>query len=487
MGNQESVSANTHIIRKKKVKNEPNIKKTIPKIDNLNNSVEKQYDMNVNNNRNVNIDRNVNINRNIYSDRNININKNVNYEQNNYNRDGDIKSKIIEKEYSNNALLSRNVLNDVYQKKENNIISYPSNSNNELDIPKKNFDKVKFTPYNFNEEVDKFKKDIDEERREFEDKERIRRELFESNEKDKKKYLHSQIKNFEELYNPWEILGLSKHDLNITHIKKSYKKMALKYHPDRAGSKYQEKFQLITQSYIYLLTKAEESDEINIKINKSVDNIDYSDNINENVENIYIDKDKFDVNQFNQIFDKYKIPNSFDKGYSDLMSKDIDKNESDEFVFGKKFNNDIFNAHFDSAKSIKKKNLDIIEYQDPEALETSLGNFNQTFLGMNEIEDFGAVNNNGLSYTDYKKAHVDETMLIDINKVKYKTYNSIDQLESDRSNISYTLSPEDKKRQDFLERKRMEEDNMRSLQQRSYDSMIQNQYQKLNQRLIIHK
>jgi hypothetical protein len=487
MGNQESVSANTHIIRKKKVKNEPNNRKAIPRVDNVNNSVERQYDMNVHTNRNVNIDRNVNINRNFYTDQNINTYRNVNYEQNNYNRDSDIKSKIVEKEYSNNALLSRSVLNDVYLKKENNIISYPSNSNNELDIPKKNFDNIKFTPYNFTEEVDKFKKDIEEERIEFDNNEKQRRKLFEHNQKDKKKYLQTQIKNFEELYNPWEILGLSYNDLNINNIKKSYKKMALKYHPDRAGNKYQEKFQLITQSYIYLLTKAEENDELNIKINRSVENTDYEDDINEKVENIYIDKDKFDINQFNKIFDKYKIPNSFDKGYSDLMNKDIEKNESDDFVFGKKFNNDIFNAHFDSAKSNKKKNLDIITYQDPEALETSLSNLNQTFLGMDTIEDFGAVNNNGLSYTDYKKAHVDETLLIDVNKVKYKTYNSIDHLESDRSNISYELSPEDKKRQDFLERKRMEEDNMRSLQQRNYDAMIQNQYQKLNQRLIIHK
>ena len=366
--------------------------------------------------------------------------------------------------------------------KNNNIFDYPSNSNNELDIPKKNIENIEFTPYNFNDELNKFKENVNSERIEFEKKEKERRQIFELNLENKKKYLENQINNFEKKFNPWEILELEYKDYNINNIKKAYKKCALKYHPDRAGTKYQDKFQLITQSYIYLLGKSEENDIINIKVNKKVEKIDYGDDINENVENIYINKDNFNINQFNKIFDKYKIPSSFDKGYGEMSKEDI----SEQQVFGSKFNNDIFNAHFNTIKN-KKTSNELIQYNEPLAIDSSINNSNQSFLGMDDIDDFGSMNNNNLSYTDYKKAHVNENLLIDINKVKYKTYNSIDQLESDRSNISYIQSDDDKKRYEYIERKKQEEDNLRMTQQKNYDEMVGNQYRKINQRLIIHK
>ena len=446
MGNQESVPNDTYIVKKKI------IKKDIIKNINVEKPIEKQNYVN-----------------------------NIEKPKPKLNPE---KSKIESKNFANNIIMERNMLSDIYIKKNEYITPYPTNSNNELDIPKTNFDNIKFTPYNFNDEVNKYKKNIDNERDVFENNEKTRRKIFENNEKTKKEFLNKEIKKFETDYNPWKILDLNDNDYNINNIKKAYKKMALKYHPDKAGNKYEDKFQLITQSYIYLLGKAEENNIISTKINKAVENVNYEDNINESVENIYIDKDKFDINQFNKIFDTYKIPNSFDKGYSDLMNKDIQKN--DEQVFGKKFNNDIFNAHFDNIKN-KKISSDIIQYQEPEALDSSNNNLNQTFFGVNDIEDFGSINNSNLSYTDYKKAHVDETLLIDINKVKYKTYNSIDQLESDRSNISYTQNHEDKLRYDYLEKKRLEDDNLRLQHQKNYDDMVKKQYNKINQRLIIHK
>ena len=268
--------------------------------------------------------------------------------------------------------------------------------------------------------------------------------------------------------------------------------MALKYHPDRAGEKYQEVFQVITQSYIYLLNKCEQFNEHDIKISREVTKSTYEDNINEKVENIHIDKDKFDLNQFNNIFEKYKLPDTFDEGYGNLFKEDIETstkqpnlNKNDDEIFGKKFNNDVFNSHFSKLKN-KKHSSDLVEYQEPSAMESALNN-NLQNLGLDKITDFGAVNSNALSYTDYKRAHVDETLLIDVNNVKYKTYNSVDQLESDRANISYTANSEDKKRYEYMERKKAEDDNYRTQQMRMKDDLVSNHYQKMNQRLIIHK
>ena len=434
--------------------------------------------------KNINKQQNTNQQQNLNKQQNVNQNLNLNKDIINDN----IKKKIFEKEHSNNAIMERNIFTNMNNSNISRVIDYPSNSNNELTIPKTNIDNINFSPYNFGEEVDKIKKTLNKERVEFENEEKNRRRLFEQEDNNKKKFLEKQIKKFESEYNPWEILGLKNNDYNINNIKKAYKKNALKYHPDRAGVQYQDKFQLITQAYIYLLSKSEESDQIKKKMSVNVENMDYEDDITEKVENIYIDKTKFDLNKFNEIFEDYKLPSSFDKGYSDLMKEDIKniENNNDEQIFGKKFNNEIFNAHFNSTKN-KKQGSDIIEYREPDALDSSSGNLNQTFLGLDNIEDFGSMNNNNLSYTDYKRAHIDENLLIDVNKVKYKEYNSIDQLESERSRLSYDASPEDKKRYETLERKRQADDELRIRQQQNYDNMANNQYNKLNRKLIIHK
>lgn len=423
-------------------------------------------------------------------------NYNINSEKNQYNKiynNVPLQTyKKMEKDTSNNAIMQRNTLSDIYleQNRQTRMMNYPTNSNNELVVPKANFENVEFTPYNFNDEINNFKKNINDEQEQFERDEKERRKRFLKEQKSKEDFLDGQIKNFELKYNPWEILGLEYNDFNIEHIKKAYKKCALKYHPDRAGDKYQDKFQLITQSYIYLLKKAEESDSLNIKINKKVEKMSYEDDINENVENIYVSKDKFDINQFNKIFDKYKVPSKFDKGYSNLEDNiednNINKTQKGDEIFGKKFNNDIFNAHFNESKG-KKKSSAIIEYNEPIALDSSLNNLNTEFLGMDDIDDFGAVNSNNLSYTDYKKAHLDENLLIDVNKVKYKTYNSIDHLESERSKLSYEASTEDRKRIQYMERKKEEDESLRQRKQRDYDEMIEKQYKRINQKLLVHK
>jgi hypothetical protein len=508
MGNQEStIVDDKYIIRKKKNSSDKNINNNNQNTNNIDKNNNYNQNSNYNNNQNNNYNQSNNFNSN--QNNNYNKNKNNNYNsnqnnnynnnnlnynnnQNNYNQNNNKNNlnynnnnKILEKHQSNSAIIERNIISDLYSNNNHNkIFDYPSNSNNDLVIPKKNIDNIKFTPYNFNDEIDKFKNSIDNERVEFENSEKERRKQFEKNENEKRDFLNNEIKKFELNYNPWEILDLKYNDYNISNITKAYRKKALKYHPDKAGDKYIDKFQLITQSYIYLLKKAEENNYLEEKINKNVVNVDYEDDINDGVENIYVDKNKFDVNQFNKIFDKYKVPSTFDKGYSNLMKQELPKNE--DTIFGKNFNKDIFNSHFDNIKKNKISDQ-LIEYNEPMALESSLGNLNLTQLGMDDINDFGAVNSNGLSYTDYKKAHVDETLLIDVNKVKYKTYNSIDQLESDRSKLSYTPNVEDKQRYEYMERKRLDDDNIRIQKQKDYDDMMNNHYNKLNRKLIIHK
>lgn len=499
MGNQESIVNDKYEVKKIYKDNTKNNSRNDPRIDpriDPRNSIHNNTRNKTKRENNVRADiESERYNHFTYNDGYNSHNNKQNYIQNelyydysnNINEQNTFKNKKSERNSIGSALMERNMINDLYSNqkstKSNIIFDYPSNSNNELVEPKKNFDNIKFTPYNFNDEVNKFKKNINDERNDFNIKEKERRSRFEKMEKEKENYLNEQIKKFESEYNPWEILGLKYKDLNIDNIKKAYKKNALKYHPDRAGDAYKDKFQLITQSYVYLLNKADENNELDNKINRKVEKMDYEDNINEKKENIYVSKDKFDINQFNKIFEQYKIPSVHDKGYGNLKDEKIEK---DDEIFGQNFNKDVFNSHFEKKKS-KKQSNELIEYQEPMALD-SLKYNTADYLGTDDVDDFGAINNSGgLSYTDYKKAHIDETMLIDASKVKYKTYNSVDHLENERSRISYQASPEDRQRYEYMERKRMEDDNRRIQKQKEYDEYIESHYNKLNRKLIVHK
>ena len=389
-----------------------------------------------------------------------------------------MKLRMENQNANNNIIANRNLLNA-----NNNlappIMPYPEST--QL-VQKYNLN-AELNPYNFTEEVDKFKVELDNEKTKFNEEEMKRRAEFDRNMEKKNEYLNTQIKNFETKYNPYKILGLNNDDNNLVNIKKAYKKMALKYHPDKVGDKYNNEFQLVTQSYVYLLNKCEKINEIKTKTSKKVEFVEYTDDVNDSVENIYVSKDKFDLNTFNKIFEKYKLPDAFDDGYGDLYKEKLDeKSQAENEIFGKKFNKEVFNTQFDNIKS-KKASTDIIEYNEPEALYSSSGS-GFTELGLNKVNDFSA---NNLSYTDYRKAHVDETLLIDTSKVKFKTYNSVEQLENDRSKISYKPNQEEILRNSNLDRmkKQKEDERLKYLQDR--DDVINNHYKKLNNKLIVHK
>jgi curved DNA-binding protein CbpA len=334
--------------------------------------------------------------------------------------------------------------------------------------------------------VDKFKKNVEDARVKFEEDEKKRRTQFETDESKKFEYLNNVIKDFEERYNPYEILELKNNDNNKEHIKRAYKKLALKYHPDKAGEKYTQRFQLITQSYIYLLKKSDQENEIKNKMSVKVENKDYEDDVNEQVHNIHLNKDKFDINTFNTIFEKYKVPDVYDDGYIDLLNEKMEQTKEDSnFAFGTNFNKEIFNSHFDKQKK-KKSSTEMIEYNEPDALDAS-SSYGFSELGVSKVNDYGVKNSNNLSYTDYKKAHIDDNLLIDANKVKYKEYKSVEQLENDRSRISFTQSNEDKLRYDMFERKKREDEDKRLNYLKERDELLTNQFKKINQRLIVHK
>ena len=320
------------------------------------------------------------------------------------------------------------------------------------------------------------------ERREFEEREASRKNEFETEQNKRREYFDEEIKKFEEEYDPYQVLGVDE-GCTEKQLKKKYKRLALKYHPDRNEGKTDEEFKIITQSYLYILKKKGDSSKFERKTKREVKYKDYEDDINEQRENIHLDKDNFNLNKFNKIFDKYKMPTAFDDGYGSMMNKGnrLSDDPNVENIFGKSFNLDVFNSTFKGEKR-RKKSSQIVEYEEPKAI--NLGkNMGFSELGVDEIDNYG-VKNEGLGYTDYRLAHHEENTLINPDEVDYKQYKSVNELKASRSNISYNLSKNDKRRIELreAEEKQREERRIRNLQQ--YDNNVNNQYKKINRLMI---
>lgn len=357
-----------------------------------------------------------------------------------------------------------------------------------LDVIRHENMNIRFTPMNFYDEIEEYKKQQEDERIRFEEEEKKRREEFHERMNRKSEHLQREISKFEQRYNPFEILQLPDNHYHLSDIKKAYKRLALKYHPDKAGPEYQEHFQIITQAYIYLLNKCEEEKEQSEKMTRKVKKKDYVDDINEDgVENIYIQKDKFDIHKFNEIFEKYHMGDEeYDKGYGELYKqRDEEVGNQTSDIFGTNFNKEIFNQHFDEIKRNRKNHTDMIEYQEPEALVSSTSTFRE--LGRGHLEDYSGNGMTNLQYTDYKRAHLDDTLLIDPNSVSRKEYRNLDQLKSDREQISYTASREDTLRYQTYENMRRENERKRLEKLREEDDRRKAQYERINRKLIVHK
>ena len=477
MGNQESVPANPGLIKKKKVK---------PRQKPVNRKPNRNIQQNINQNVQYNnqqspqqVNQQSNLNeygQKLLSRQNIPIPRKDEYNDfSNYNYE--IKSRNTD---LNDALVNRTMIqNKTSYNDHSNYLDRPSDSNSLVKGPKPNFDNIRFDPNNFNDEVSRYKTSIEEEKNVFEDNIQKQKDEFYQYQDKKKSVLEQKIKEFEDNYDPWDILGLEYGNYNINDIKKAYRKSALKYHPDKAGPKYENVFNIINQSYIYLLQKAEEENEIEYKTTQDVTRQDYE-SYSDGMVNMHIDKDNFNINKFNEIFEKFRMEDENDSGYGDLLKND--KNENQPF-FNTKVSSQIFNEHFNKIKD--KKSNALIEYDEPQSLNAS-GSLNVQELGQSLDGGFGASQDN-LGYTDIKQAYYEDNLLINPDKVKIKNYKNVDEYENERSKLSHKPNEQEKMKYIQIENKKKQREQIRINLLKEKDYSLTNNYNKINKKLIVHK
>ena len=344
------------------------------------------------------------------------------------------------------------------------------------------------------EEEARFKLEEERRRQEFAEKQRQRRQHYQASLSDLDKANIDALKLF----------NLDK-NYTLDDLKASYKKLAMKTHPDKEGGNV-EKFQLVTKCYMSLLEKYKNREtnknfnDLRVGSKNYIEEQKGNNNVNKAFVNggnggssgsnttPKVEKDRFDAKLFNKIYEDNKLWESGDDGYGDwFKSEDADPPTE---VFGNKFNLNVFNTTFENYKDkASKDNGAIQDYNEPQELVSCATGFTDIDIFAKKINDFSKAlptgnSKNDLAYTDLKTAYTSKGAFIDPSKVNYKTYNSIDDLKKDRSNVKYDMTPEQMRVYEMKKRREIEEEEKRQALIRQRDNVISTSYTKNHERML---
>ena len=274
--------------------------------------------------------------------------------------------------------------------------------------------------------------------------------------------------------NPFQIFKIPE-NFTLEQLKKEYKKLALRYHPDRPKGD-EIKFKIVTKVYLALFEKYKnkqpEKQYLDLR-NGSREFI--SRQNNERRQNVKMDKEKFNIRLFNKIYDDNKLYSSNDDGYGKWLNDDTEIKKPPK-LFSKSFNLNVFNTFFNDERANYAKGKEVVEYKDPDAQGTSMNYGN---IGQDKINDFSSNHNSNTQFSDLKKAYTD-TFLVPSEEVTRQQYRGIKDIKNERSNISYTMSESDKQRQALINDRLKQEESLRQQRVQTNDKLIEDHFNKMN-------
>jgi curved DNA-binding protein CbpA len=284
---------------------------------------------------------------------------------------------------------------------------------------------------------------------------------------------------------PLKILNLPK-NYTAEMLKESYKKLALKAHPDKGGSEYL--FKLLTECYRYLSNelKKKQADkqfnELKHDFKKHTEKYKPSKPSSEpdqsTIQQMFYKGSRFDRDKFNKFFTDNKLADEkVEQGYEQWMNEN-DVKEPPKYRGS--FNSNGFNQHFNQHAQTPTDHRQIIKYQEPEAMITSK-KLGFTELGLEKIDDYSGDNksNKNLNFMDYRVAHT-TSRIVDPSIKPRADFKDIQELENSRANISYQMTNEEYAI--YMRKKRLQEkqEEKRENIQKSLDQRVQQHYMKIN-------
>jgi curved DNA-binding protein CbpA len=199
-------------------------------------------------------------------------------------------------------------------------------------------------------------------------------------------------------------------------LKSSYKKMALKAHPDKGGS--EEYFEAVTRAYAYLSEilkhmrggRKDINGRIEVPTSLSTSR-DAEAEKWKHVEPVRLNAKNLDMNAFNKLFEQTHIPDPDSDGYGDWL-KSEDTRQTSGPKFSGQFNRDVFNRMFDDeAKKNQHTSNSLVIHTGALAL-TLNPNSGVSYVG-EKVESYTAATGSKFQFTDLRGAYTSETTISD--------------------------------------------------------------------------
>ena len=287
-------------------------------------------------------------------------------------------------------------------------------------------------------------------------------------------------------FNAYKIFELPR-EFTWEQLKGSYKKIAIKTHPDKGGDKIL--FDYVTKKFYELAEdyKLRTNNKNYNELKESFNNYEEKNTNNRNYNDKFEDGLSFNE-RLNKHFDSVKLyDDDIDFGYGSTMeeSNNIRDDIKINNIFNSlKVNNKSFNETFD--KSVKVSNKELIKYDEPVPMVLAKNlSFSEIGAGKNNDYSSGIEKTKNLAYTDYMKAHttnrlVDASEINNIKKFKdvkeYKKY----------SDTKIKKSLTDKELKNLEKKKKNEDENeinrLERVKKQNID--IANAYEKANMLLL---
>ena len=241
------------------------------------------------------------------------------------------------------------------------------------------------------------------------------------------------------------ILGLEEEvALTDSILKAAYKKAALRSHPDKGGS--EKEFEAVTKAFAYLgeiLTRIRGGRAVDGKVEAPTALASGREEAADKwkmVEPVQLNPSKLNIQSFNTMFEKTRIPDPEESGYGDWLKTD-EQNKSANF--SGKFNRDVFHKAFEEESSQRpmRGGGNAIVAQE---LSLARGMGYVTELGRTSRDDYTVAaveTGKGQAFTDLKKAYTEyNTFTHQTANVKVSSNRNLDQMATERKSAPAPLA-----------------------------------------------
>lgn len=287
-----------------------------------------------------------------------------------------------------------------------------------------------------------------------------------------------------------EVLGIQEEvALTEESLKKAYKKMALKAHPDKQGGS-EEYFEAVTRAYAYLSEilkhmkgnrtpttgRVEAPTSLSSRRDMEEEKWKHAEPVRLNAKNL-------DMNAFNKLFEQTHIPDPDTDGYGDWLKSSDSSGSAAGPKFSGQFNRDVFNRMFEEeSRKSKNQNTNLIVHPGEMAL-TLNPTTGVDFVG-ERPDSFTAAPNSKFQFTDLRGAYTTECTIADkVSNVQVSERN-FEQYRASREKAPDPFSASELDRIREFENRQKSMDDMRERRRAEMAARNQNYFDQMKRMVI---